>query len=111
MDSNERHSTAQSKQLIYSAGDCPVCSNSGAVLLLKASDSGNLFFFCPICGVGWRDPPRPWELDEVTELAQFAPNGATLPTTAEARATGYALTELPKEEWLPFLDRALKREA
>ena len=41
MDSNK------DRPRIYSAGDCPVCADSGAVVLLKAQPVGPLFYLCP----------------------------------------------------------------
>jgi hypothetical protein len=88
---------------IYSVGDCPVCADSGAVLLVKAFGSGQLFFYCPLCGVAWTQPPE-GRIDDITELKALAPNGLCLPTSVEALASGFRLTALPVETWARFLE-------
>jgi hypothetical protein len=93
---------------IHSAGDCPVCADSGALILLKASGLGKIILFCPLCGVAWREPPADRQLDEISTLESLAPNGVTLPTSSEALATGFQLTEHPLEEWFPLLKDLLR---
>lgn len=90
---------------IFSVGDCPVCFDSGAVVLLKAHVSGRLFLFCPLCGLAWQTPPthRVDSIDSIDSMANFAPDGATLPTSEEARTTGFALTEVAFEDWYRLL--------
>lgn len=90
-------------QRIYSAGDCPVCADSGAMLLLKARGSGRMFFFCPLCGVAWPHPPRAAQLDSVFGLTNFAPSGVVLPTLEEGFSTDVGLTEVSFDVWHPFL--------
>lgn len=95
------------RQKVYSAGDCPVCSSSGAVLLLKARDSGKLFFLCPLCGVAWPEPPPPFTLETIFDVKAFAPAGVGLPSAEEALNSGFALTDVPFEEWRPLLEDLL----
>jgi hypothetical protein len=87
---------------LYSAGECPVCADSGAVLLLREADSETIVFFCPLCGVAWKEPPLDRRVDEVASLETIAPNGVTLPSEAEAWGTGLRLTEVSVEDWLPL---------
>ena len=95
------------QQKIYSAGDCPVCADSGAVLLLKAHGSAAMLFFCPLCGVAWREAPFRRRLDTVSSLTDLAPSGAALPTVEEAVSTGLALTEVSFDVWYPLLKARL----
>jgi len=95
------------KQWLYSACDCPVCFDSGAVLLLRASSSGRMIFFCPLCGVAWREPPLDRRIDEILSLEDLAPNGVTLPTASEALTTGLDLTTVPLKVWVRFLEDLL----
>jgi hypothetical protein len=94
-------------QAIYSAGECPVCADSGALLLLKAHGSGSVFFFCPVCGVAWREPPAARQLDTILRLDQIASHGVTLPTIDEARSTGVELNAVSFDEWYPLLKELL----
>lgn len=96
------------KQSIYSTGDCPVCADSGAVLLLKAVGSEQMVLFCPLCGVAWREPPADRCLDEIEALPDLAPNGVVLPTGSEALSTGFALTEVAFDKWNSWLQRTVK---
>jgi len=93
---------------MYSAGHCPVCADSGAVLLLKAHGSGRLFFFCPLCGVAWPEPPLDRRLDTVFDLLSFAPDGVVLPTYKEAVSTGVNLTDVSPEDWYSMLKGQLR---
>lgn len=87
------------RQILFSAGDCAVCADSGALLLLQARDSGRLFIFCPLCEVAWSEPPAPWTLDTVFELSHFAPQGARLPLAEDARRSGFDLKEVSLSDW------------
>jgi hypothetical protein len=95
---------------IFSIGDCPVCADSGAVVLLKPQSAGPLFYFCPLCGVAWAEPPEYPRLDSISTLAEFAPNGALLPSAEEAARTGVELRELPYERWFPLLRDSLESQ-
>jgi hypothetical protein len=107
MASSLRASSAATRR-IYSVGDCPVCADSGAVLLLKVVGSERMVFFCPVCGVAWREPPADRRLDEIRTLQDLAPNGVELPTGPEAMGTGLALTEVDFEDWFSLLADAVK---
>ena len=98
----------KSRRKVYSAGDCPVCAGLGAVLLLKARDSGKLFFSCPHCGVAWPEPPSPFKLDTISAVNEFAPAGVGLPNAEEALTSGFTLTDVPFEEWQPLLEDLLR---
>jgi len=74
--------------MLYSAGDCPVCSLAGEVLFVKDRVSGRVFSYCPSCGCAWASPPPPRTLDSIEGLASYAPTGIGLPTRAEIAALG-----------------------
>lgn len=97
------------KHALYSVSDCPVCADSGAVLLLKAYGSGQTVFVCPLCGVAWREPPLDGRIDEIATLESLAPDGVTVPTSAEALSTGLTLTEVPFDRWFSFLKGELRK--
>lgn len=101
--SSERHGA------IYSAGDCPVCADSGALLLLKAIGTDQLLIFCPMCGIAWRKPPVPYHLDEILTVDTLAPEGVVLPTAEDIRRCSYAVLEVPWPDWLPLLKAELER--
>lgn len=107
MASSSRASEVATRR-IYSVGDCPVCADSGAVLLLNAVGIDRIVFFCPVCGVAWREPPAERRLDEVLTLQDVAPNGVALPTSSEVTATGLETTELAFEDWFSLLSDAVR---
>ncbi len=78
------------EQLLYVLDLCPTCSDSGRVFFVRDAFLGNVFFFCPGCGVAWPEPPSPGELTAVAAPERFAPTGLALPTEAEIAAAGYA---------------------
>ena len=94
---------SESGQQLYSIGDCPVCIDSGAVLLLRRTDSGTWVFFCPLCGVAWNEAPVDGRLDQIASLEDQAPNGVVLPTDVEVLRAGLRVTEVPLDTWLPYL--------
>jgi hypothetical protein len=93
---------------IYSVGDCPVCADSGAVLLLKAAGSGQLLFYCPLCGVAWEQPPGK-RIDQIKDLATLAPDGVSLPTASEVGTSGFNLFIVSFDQWFPLLREELSR--
>ena len=61
---------------LYTVGVCPVgCSGSFDLIALKNIDDGCLLFYCPACGLAWDAIPEPYELDQVKNIIDFAPNG------------------------------------
>jgi hypothetical protein len=97
---------------IYSAGDCPVCADSGALLLLKAIGTARVFFFCPLCGVAWREPPMPHHLDEILTPAALAPDGVELPSVDEVRQGAFkGVVQVSWNDWFPLLKAELERQA
>jgi hypothetical protein len=101
---------------LFSAGECPVCADSGALLCLLAIPSRTLFFFCPICGVAWKTPPPPDVLDELLTLEAFAPDGVEIPKerdiwteTSPFRSFKPPLKRIPAAPWLEYLKPYLSR--
>jgi hypothetical protein len=86
---------------LYSAGECPVCPGSGALLYLKAVRVDAFFFFCPLCGCAWARPPA--AVDEINPLRDFAPDGISLPLDTDAASSGYNLREVPLADWAVML--------
>ena len=71
------------KRELITVGDCPVCSNSGAILVFRAIGRQSPVFFCPMCEVAWPKPPEPDSLDDIISLGDLAPEGITLPSDPE----------------------------
>ena len=92
---------------LFSAGECPVCPGSGAQLFLRRAGTGLYFFYCPLCGVGWEEPTN--VLDEIRDLASFAPDGWVVPEPDEVRRAHFRLVEVPASEaatWLSIMRAA-----
>ena len=69
--------------MIYSAGPCAVCFDSGDALFVRAIDTGKIFFLCPSCGCAWAEPPTAGEVETIDPPEVFAPAGFTLATKAD----------------------------
>jgi hypothetical protein len=94
--------------LLYSAGDCTVCSTSGIAVVL-ASLRGGYVYHCPMCGIAWSEPPAAG-VDEVLTVAEIAPAGVRLPSADEIqrlRDGGVHLVEVSYEEWADDLEAVL----
>ncbi len=65
--------------MLYSAGECPVCSIAGDALFVEDRAAGQVFFLCPSCGCAWLSPPRPHEVETINPPERFAPHGLTVP--------------------------------
>jgi hypothetical protein len=74
--------------MLYSAGDCPVCSFTGELLLIRDSASQRIFIYCPLCGCAWDKPPPPFTLDSIEGVEVFAPHGVAFPTWEEIVKAG-----------------------
>ena len=88
--------------MLFSAGDCPVCSSSGIVAVLIDLVTGTPVFYCPMCGVAWRRVPDPGRLDEVAELGDLAAGGVRLPNDRELAslaASGVVLSRISFDAW------------
>jgi len=93
---------------LYSVGDCPVCADSGAVIVLKVIGSDRFIFYCPTCGVAWRTPPPERTLNEINSLKDLAPDGVAIPTAYEALESGCDPVTIEFEEWFPHLEFRLQ---
>ncbi len=99
--------------MLYSAGECPVCSIAGDALFVKNPDSGLIFFLCPSCGCAWLQPPRPYTVETVDPPTLFAPRGITLPSKADIPASEQrevVAREVEDDEWLVSLQDYLVDE-
>lgn len=98
-----------SEEPLYSAGECPICIDSGALLVLKAVGAGGLILFCPVCGVAWRSPPPPNRVDEILTADLLAPEGVELPTSVDVRELPYEVEAVSRRYWFPLLRTQLVR--
>jgi Zn-finger nucleic acid-binding protein len=86
---------------IYSAGDCAVCLDTGAQLLLARTD-GSVFLYCPMCGTAWRSTGEARKLTTIEKIQEVAPAGFHIATEAEIRAQGwwhFVVDELRDSDW------------
>jgi hypothetical protein len=74
--------------MLYSAGDCPVCSFTGELLLVMDHVSRRIFVYCPLCGCAWDKPPPPFTLDSIDGVEVFAPLGIEFPTREDIARAG-----------------------
>jgi len=91
---------------LYSAGDCPVCSDAGDALFVKDRASDRIFFLCPSCGCAWLSPPMPHKVETVDPPESFAPNGVALPSRTEIAAQGWAgaiARDVEADQWMESL--------
>lgn len=97
--------------MLYGKAECPVCADSGSLICLKAVRTGVLFFYCPLCGVAFRElPSPPTALEEILSLEQLAPGGAVLPDRNEIEASGVEMEEIDDHPWSGFLTPLLASE-
>jgi hypothetical protein len=71
---------------IYGVGTCPV--DVDALACLVSRKSGELVFFCPLCGLAFREPPPPTELNCVLRLDELAPTGVVPASREQVEAAG-----------------------
>lgn len=76
--------------MIYSAGDCPVCFGSSALLLVVAKDTQMLLVHCPSCGAVWRRPEDAAESKYYLGVNDLAPRGMRSATLQEIEDGGIA---------------------
>jgi hypothetical protein len=72
----------------YSAGDCPICIDAGALIFVFALDSNTLFVACPACGCAWASPPDPHVANRTDPPSMLAPVGFRLATRDEISLAG-----------------------
>ncbi len=93
--------------MLFSAGECPVCSIAGDALFVQDYLSRRIFFLCPHCGCAWLTPPRPHEVETVDPPDIFAPEGIVLPSRTEIVAQGWGAAiarEMDDSEWIESLE-------
>lgn len=90
---------------LFSAGDCPVCSDSGTLLCVWSLEGSRVILFCPLCEVAWKEPPDENRVDTVTSLGEIAPQGIRLPSVDEVERSGISpRLEVDKDEWGPLIE-------
>lgn len=95
---------------LLSAGDCPICSSSGVLVLLASVGDDSLLFVCPECGVAWTSPPAEHTVDEIVAIEDAAPKGLRFPSTAEVEAVrggGIPLRHVSVLDWADDLAQYL----
>jgi hypothetical protein len=90
------------KRIIFSAGDCPICSSTGILALLVSVADQSKLFVCPTCGVAWKAPPPAHTVDAIIAIADAAPQGLRLPTGEEVQSvagSGTFLQQVDFSDW------------
>lgn len=72
----------------FSAGDCPVCADSGAAIFVKAEEAGAIFWACPACGCAWAEPPAANTVDSISPPTMFASSGFRVATWQDIGRAG-----------------------
>lgn len=90
--------------LLFKTGDCPVCAEAGAVLVLQRRGHDTLVLHCPSCGCAWPEPPHRMRLDEVRSLADVAPEGVELPGDEPVAHRLGSMVAIEAGKWLEFLE-------
>lgn len=94
---------------LFTAGNCPVCSDSGALLCLRSLHDGQLVLFCPLCETAFRERPNDHELDAILTLDEVAPTGIGLPTKDEVIGSPLGpFLEIQNPLWIDFLEPHLR---
>ncbi len=99
----------EGQTVLMSAGDCPVCADSGAVLLVLVHRDDRPIFVCPLCECSWDRPPR--GVDEIVGIADRAPGGVRFPTSREIRdlrEQHKGLTEVERSDWEGLLSEHVR---
>ncbi len=94
---------------LYSAGPCPICSDHGAAIYVRARQSGVIFLLCPSCGVAWTGQ-APSNVRDFKTPRQMAPDGVALPGFEEILAStgcNVFLNEVSSEYWMEQLSEFL----
>ena len=84
--------------MIYSAGDCPICSG-GDTIFLKNVESGQIFCACDGCSCAWTLPyVVVHEIEDLRDVDEFTPAGYSLATADDIEAAGlshFIVSEFP----------------
>lgn len=74
--------------MIYTAGDCPICSG-GDTIFLKNVESGQIFCACDGCSCAWNLPyVEPTKLEDLRDVDEFTAAGYALATADDIEAAG-----------------------
>ena len=76
--------------MVYSAGDCPVCFDSSALLFVIAKVTNTLLVHCPSCGAVWKHPEDAAASKYYLGVKDLAPGGIRSATLREIRVGGMA---------------------
>jgi hypothetical protein len=76
--------------VIFSAGDCPVCFDSSALLLIVTKDTHRLLVHCPSCGAVWTRPEDAAASKYYLGVSDLAPGGMRGATLQEIQEGGMA---------------------
>lgn len=94
---------------MISAGDCPVCSDSGELIAIVTNQRCEILLTCPFCHIIGSLPRggTPDDLENLPALREYAPEGARLASVEDLRAFGRLdlfVREASLDSWPGFLD-------
>jgi hypothetical protein len=92
---------------LYGTGMCPV--DGDVLACLRSRATGKIVFFCPICGLSFREPPPEWEVSEDIRLNDLAPTGVGLPSREEVDAAHLASIKALDATWMKWIEDVLWR--
>lgn len=93
-----------SKRRVYTAGDCPVCADSGSLLCVRSIATGEFALFCPLCETAWKERPVDGRVDTILSLEEVAPRGISPAEHAGLSECPLGpLIEVDFDEWYPLL--------
>lgn len=85
---------------------CPVDADS--LTCLVSRKTGTLVLFCPLCGVAFGEPPRPFDTDGIVlRVDELAPAGLIPATRREIEAAGIAEIVVLDETVVSWVEEVL----
>ena len=89
---------------LFSAGHCPVCIDTGALICVWSLSERRVILLCPSCGVCWSNQVEYEGVEVWQSIYIAAPGGIRLPTELEAQASGVGpVWEAETEFWWQFI--------
>lgn len=92
----------------YGIGMCPV--DADVLACLRSRATGDIVFFCPLCGCAFRTPPPSYELDEIQRLDELAPAGVVIASREEIVAAGFQGAIELDQTWVRWVKEVLWRK-
>jgi hypothetical protein len=85
-----------SSSTVLSAGDCPVCSDAGALLFVVDEASGRVLLHCPHCECAWRGPADVDLPGDPGDLRSLGVTGVRAATVSDVASAGLSSAVLAR---------------